>query len=82
MIPCSHIEDGKQAGGRYGEPRNPRREGQCLPARGLTGYLSWREIYLVFAALNLFLCMPLHLPPCWTTGHLHASARPNRVRNM
>lgn len=26
----------------------------------LTGYLSWREIYLVFAALNLFLCMPLH----------------------
>ncbi len=27
----------------------------------LTGYLSWREIYLVFAALNLFLCMPLHL---------------------
>ena len=26
----------------------------------LTGYLSWREIYLVFAALNLFICMPLH----------------------
>lgn len=26
----------------------------------LTGYLSWREIYLVFASLNLFLCMPLH----------------------
>lgn len=26
----------------------------------LTGHLSWREIYLVFAALNLFLCMPLH----------------------
>lgn len=26
----------------------------------LNGYLSWREIYLVFAALNLFLCMPLH----------------------
>lgn len=26
----------------------------------LMGYLSWREIYLVFAALNLFLCMPLH----------------------
>lgn len=26
----------------------------------LTGYLSWREIYLVFAALNLLLCMPLH----------------------
>lgn len=27
---------------------------------GLSGYLSWREIYLVFAALNLFLCLPLH----------------------
>jgi predicted MFS family arabinose efflux permease len=27
----------------------------------LMDYLSWREIYLVFAALNLFLCMPLHL---------------------
>ncbi|WP_312607881.1 arsenite efflux MFS transporter ArsK [Agrobacterium pusense] len=26
----------------------------------LTEYLTWREIYLVFAALNLFLCMPLH----------------------
>ena len=26
----------------------------------LTAYLSWREIYLVFAALNLLLCMPLH----------------------
>ncbi|WP_139020786.1 arsenite efflux MFS transporter ArsK [Agrobacterium arsenijevicii] len=26
----------------------------------LTGYLSWREIYLAFAGLNLFLCMPLH----------------------
>lgn len=26
----------------------------------LSGYLSWREIYLVFAALNMFLCMPLH----------------------
>ncbi|TCU33382.1 MFS transporter [Rhizobium azibense] len=27
----------------------------------LVGYLTWREIYLVFAALNLFVCMPLHL---------------------
>jgi predicted MFS family arabinose efflux permease len=26
----------------------------------LSGYLSWRGIYLVFAGLNLFLCMPLH----------------------
>jgi predicted MFS family arabinose efflux permease len=29
-------------------------------AATLTGYLSWREIYLVFAALNLLVCMPLH----------------------
>ncbi|MBB4190039.1 putative MFS family arabinose efflux permease [Rhizobium aethiopicum] len=27
----------------------------------LMGYLTWREIYLAFAALNLFVCMPLHL---------------------
>ncbi|WP_438754976.1 arsenite efflux MFS transporter ArsK [Pararhizobium sp. O133] len=27
----------------------------------LTGFLSWREIYLVFAALNLLVCMPLHV---------------------
>ena len=26
----------------------------------LTGYLSWREVYVVFAALNLLVCMPLH----------------------
>lgn len=26
----------------------------------LSGWLSWREIYLVFAGMNLFLCMPLH----------------------
>lgn len=26
----------------------------------LMEYLSWREIYLMFAALNLFVCMPLH----------------------
>ncbi len=29
-------------------------------AATLTGYLSWREIYLLFAALNLLICMPLH----------------------
>lgn len=29
-------------------------------AAGLAGYLSWREIYLVFALLNLVICMPLH----------------------
>ncbi len=27
----------------------------------LMGYLTWREIYVAFAALNLFVCMPLHL---------------------
>ncbi len=26
----------------------------------LSGHLSWREIYLVYAGLNLFLCMPVH----------------------
>lgn len=26
----------------------------------LSGYLSWREIYLVYAGLNLFLCMAVH----------------------
>lgn len=29
-------------------------------AASLTGYLSWREIYLVFAAVNLLVCTPLH----------------------
>lgn len=29
-------------------------------AATLTEYLTWREIYLVFAALNLLVCMPLH----------------------
>ncbi len=27
----------------------------------LISYLTWREIYVAFAALNLFVCMPLHL---------------------
>ncbi|MBY5903852.1 arsenite efflux MFS transporter ArsK [Rhizobium leguminosarum] len=27
----------------------------------LMGYLTWREIYVAFAVLNLFVCMPLHL---------------------
>jgi predicted MFS family arabinose efflux permease len=26
----------------------------------LMGYLTWREIYVAFVALNLFVCMPLH----------------------
>jgi hypothetical protein len=25
------------------------------------GFLSWREIYLVFAAMNLAVCLPVHL---------------------
>ncbi|SDA61279.1 arsenite efflux MFS transporter ArsK [Sinorhizobium sp. NFACC03] len=29
-------------------------------AATLIRYLSWREIYLLFAALNLLVCMPLH----------------------
>lgn len=27
----------------------------------LANHLSWREVYLVFAALNLLVCMPLHV---------------------
>jgi predicted MFS family arabinose efflux permease len=55
------------------DPRSASRSITCLTLIGgfastifwpisatLTGYLSWREIYLVFAALNLCLCMPLH----------------------
>lgn len=30
-------------------------------ATALLGYLSWREIYLVYAGLNLVVCMPLHV---------------------
>ncbi len=30
-------------------------------ATALLGYLSWRQIYLVYAGLNLAVCMPLHL---------------------
>ncbi|MFP5076644.1 arsenite efflux MFS transporter ArsK [Rhizobium sp. YIM 134829] len=32
---------------------------------GLSGWLSWRDIHLVFAALHLALCLPLHL---WLRG--------------
>lgn len=55
------------------EPRSASRSITCLTLIGgfassifwpvaatLTGYLSWREIYLVFAALNFLVCMPLH----------------------
>ncbi|ARM92545.1 major facilitator superfamily domain-containing protein (plasmid) [Rhizobium sp. CIAT894] len=30
-------------------------------AMALLGYLSWREIYLVYAGLNLAICMPFHV---------------------
>ena len=30
-------------------------------ATALLGYLSWREIYLVYAGLNLLVCMPFHV---------------------
>nr|WP_310421281.1 arsenite efflux MFS transporter ArsK [Mycoplana sp. BE70] len=38
----------------------------------LTGYLSWREIYLAFAALNLLVCMPLHY---WIMRSRRASSK-------
>jgi len=38
-------------------------------------YLSWREVYLIFAALNLAVCLPVHL---WITrmSRLTASTNP------
>ncbi len=47
----------------------------------LSGYLTWREIYLVFAALNLFVCMPLHF---WIMREGKAASRldPNRQANV
>jgi len=44
----------------------------------LTGYLSWREIYVVFAALNLLLCMPLHF---WIMRHARSSSRVETTRS-
>ena len=48
---------------------------------GLSGFLTWREIYLVFAALNLFVCMPLHF---WIMYVGKAASRldPNRTPNV
>ncbi|MBZ7927550.1 arsenite efflux MFS transporter ArsK (plasmid) [Ensifer adhaerens] len=43
----------------------------------LTGYLSWREIYLAFAALNLIVCMPLH---CWIMLCARASSKQEGAR--
>jgi predicted MFS family arabinose efflux permease len=39
----------------------------------LAGFFTWREIYLVYAALNLAVCLPLHL---WLAGrHARRKAR-------
>lgn len=46
-------------------------------AASLTGYLSWREIYLVFAALNLLVCMPLHY---WIMRTGRAASKPGETR--
>lgn len=43
----------------------------------LMGYLTWREIYVAFAALNLFVCMPLHL---WMARKGRAAAGVRRAR--
>src|SRR5690606_32650031 len=47
----------------------------------LSGFLTWREIYLVFAALNLFVCMPLHF---WIiyVGKAASRLEPNRTPNV
>lgn len=37
----------------------------------LHAHLTWQEVYVVFAGLNLFLCMPLH---AWLAGGLRRSA--------
>jgi MFS family permease len=37
---------------------------------GLHAYFSWREIYLIYAGLNLVLCLPLH---AWMTRHRRTS---------
>ena len=38
----------------------------------LHAHLSWQNVYLVFAALNLFLCLPLH---AWLSAGLTRSRR-------
>ncbi|HEX2146727.1 MAG TPA: arsenite efflux MFS transporter ArsK [Pseudorhizobium sp.] len=47
----------------------------------LSAYLTWREIYLVFAALNLLVCMPLHF---WImrVGKAASRLEPNRTPNV
>jgi MFS family permease len=47
----------------------------------LTGNLSWREVYVVFAALNLLVCMPLHF---WITraGRIATKSETAMVRDV
>lgn len=47
----------------------------------LSGFLTWREIYLVFAALNLLVCMPLHF---WImyVGKAASRLEPTRTANV
>lgn len=41
----------------------------------LHGFLSWREVYLVFAALNALLCVPIHFGIAGLTGHALAARK-------
>lgn len=40
----------------------------------LSGFMDWREIYLVFAGLNLFVCAPLHY---WIAAHITTHKKAN-----
>jgi MFS family permease len=42
----------------------------------LHGFMSWREVYIVFAALNLMLCVPLH---AWLSRPAAAAAKTLRA---
>ncbi|MDO5895552.1 arsenite efflux MFS transporter ArsK [Agrobacterium sp. Azo12] len=44
----------------------------------LTAYLSWRQIYVVFAVLNLTVCMPLHY---WIKRSGKKDDQQNRIGN-
>ncbi|TCL73981.1 arsenite efflux MFS transporter ArsK [Rhizobium sp. BK251] len=50
----------------------------------LHAHLSWQNVYLVFAALNLFVCMPIHtwLSHEGTSSRVKASAAAPRVEGM
>lgn len=43
----------------------------------LHNHLGWREIYLVFAALNFLICMPLHV---WLSSRLRRGAGPDAAQ--